>query len=79
MTEATGGHTNSELTMLRPTKTRNGRVRSHFDFTPEVRDMLRLIAHADRRTMLDELSHLVMERARALNLAGQLSNQVGDG
>lgn len=53
----------------------DGRVRSHFAFKPEVYKALRLISGEDRRNMTEELSHLVMERLRALDLTGKLGKE----
>lgn len=55
----------------------NGRIRAHLDLKRNVYLALRMIAEADRRTMLDEVSHLVMERAQELDIAGQVGKQDG--
>ncbi len=52
----------------RPKVHLDGRIRSHFAFKPHVYDALAEISEADRRSMTEQLSWLVLERKRALDL-----------
>lgn len=62
--------------MRRPAKvSASGRVRTHFDLKPDVYEALKEIAQADRRSMLDELSYLVMERKRLLDVGGEVGEE----
>lgn len=65
--------------MKRPKVHRGGKIRSHFEFKQEVYEALRRISEADGRTMLGELTFLVNERARALNVGGQIGKKGGEG
>lgn len=45
---------------------KDGRVRMTFGFKPEVAAMLRDLAKREDRSMVSELSHLVVKRSREL-------------
>lgn len=66
--------------MRRPAKVNaSGRVRVHHDLLPRTYRLLRQIAEADHRSQVDELSFLIEERARALNISWEFSEEVGQG
>ena len=48
----------------------DGKIKSHFSIPVGVYRALRKIAEADRRTMTDEISWLIMERKRELDREG---------
>ncbi len=55
--------------MLKPkVQDRDGRERTTVAFTPQVKDLLRELARREHRSQTAELSHLVVERARAMGL-----------
>lgn len=55
--------------MLKPkVQEKDGKERLTIALTPEVKNLLRLVAHHDSRSLTGELSHLVVERARAVGL-----------
>ena len=57
----------------------DGRVQGHFAFWPDVYRLLREISDIEHRSMTEELSHLVVERARHLGLdTGHLGKERGD-
>ena len=53
------------------------RKRIHFSFDKPVFDVLKRLCEAEHRTPSDEVSFLVMERARLLDLAGQVDKEGG--
>lgn len=63
--------------MISPKKVHwNGRVRSYFEFRPDIYSKLRQIADMEHRSMVEELSWLVLERARFLNVAGKVGKKL---
>lgn len=67
--------------MLRPNaKVRdNGRVRACFEMKPAVYDLLKKITEHDHRSMLAELTYLIEERARALDIPRHVGKQGREG
>ena len=66
--------------MRRPaTVNHNGKIRGHYDWDPKTYKLLRLIAESDQRSQLGELTHLIQERARALDITGEVGEKIGEG
>lgn len=67
--------------MIKPTVVgRDGKERLTVAFEPEVKLLLRRLARREHRSLTAQLSHLVMERARAVGLdtAGHVEEKAGD-
>lgn len=64
--------------MRRPARVNaSGKIRGHYDWDPETYRLLRAISEADQRSQLGELTHLIKERARDLDISGEFGEQVG--
>ena len=61
------GDNDSECVM-KPKVHWNGRIKTRFEFRPEVYDLLKELARVERRSMVEEVSLLIEERARSLNI-----------
>lgn len=55
------------------------RKKVHLSLEPEVHDLLMQLSRKESRTRSDQVSWLVMERARTLGLTRQLGEQFRDG
>lgn len=50
----------------------NGRVRGHYQFRPDVHELLQAISERDCRPMVDELTWLIQRRATELDIPGKV-------